>query len=134
MYHFRILAPLRARPLEAMGGGVGILRGVWAICWPHSVHDEPVQTFILSLMSISAFGWLVLLSGLAQFVMAYFRESRYWWRVVPVLVQLFTIGIILTGYLFYDFRDVATAFYISMWIAQVWIWGDFEYARKYIDA
>jgi len=134
VYRFHILAPLRERPLEAMGGGIGILRGLWSICWPQYVHNNPVQEFLISLMPISAFGWIVFLSAAAQLRLSYLRPSLYWWRVVPVIVQLVTIGVILTGYLFYNFRDVATAFYIAMWLGQVWIWGDFKYARKYIDA
>lgn len=135
MYRYRILAPLRNRPLEAAGGLVAIMRGLWSVIFPYSVHDYPVDRFISDLVPIWVFGLIVLASGVWQFRMAYVTYNnngliRQW----PIYVQVVTIGVVLGGYFIYDFQNVATAFYLSMWWTQVWIWGDLHYARTQASA
>lgn len=139
MYRYRLLAPLRRRPLEAAAGIISMLRGIWGVLWPTQVHDTPVSQYLINLGTVPVIGWLmsvqvvavlVLASGIWQFRMAYVHASKHHLRCVPVFVQVVTIGIVLYGYLKYDHQDVATAFYLGMWLSQVWIWGDLHYARR----
>ena len=131
MYRYSFLAQARKRPLEAMGGGVATLRGLWAVIWPSGAHDGFTYLYFTDPDIVRLYGIVVMLAGLMQFSLIRFDRQIYTWRMIPVVIQLFTIGIILTGYIRYDLGDVATAFYIAMWITQVWIWGDFQHARKY---